>query len=81
MCANVRFEFDSERQVLIKCSSEDCPKIIEKDNLVWRDFGPQDESYARAIFLGQGCWERLDTISEENAHRVLMQWGYSYENE
>lgn len=76
MSAIIRYEFDAERQVLIKCSSEDSPKIIEKNNLVWRDFGPKDESYARAIFLGQGCWERLDTINEEKAQSILAQWGY-----
>ena len=76
MSAIIRYEFDAERQVLIKCSSEDAPKIIEKSNLVWRDFEPQDEPYARAIFLGQGCWERLDTINEEMAQSILSQWGY-----
>lgn len=81
MSAKISFEFDAERQVLIKCSSEDLPKIIEKSNLIWRDFGPQDEPYARAIFLGQGCWERLDTIKKEQAQHILTQWGYSFENE
>jgi len=76
----IRFEYDAERQVLIKCSSEDLPKIIDKNNLVWRNFGPQDDSYARAIFLGQGCWERLDTITEAEAQRILAQWGYPFEN-
>lgn len=77
----IRYEYDSERNVLIKCSSEDLPKIIDKNNLVWRNLGPQDDSYARAIFLGQGCWERLDTITETEAQRILTQWGYPFENE
>lgn len=76
MSAMIRYEFDAERQVLIKCSPEDSPKIIEKNNLVWRDFGPKDEPYARAIYGGQGCWERLDTIDEEKAQSILTQWGY-----
>jgi len=79
MSTKIRFEFDAERQIMIKCSSEDSPKIIEKSNLIWRDFGPQDEPYARAIFLGQGCWERLDTITEDEAQRILTQWGYLLE--
>ena len=76
----IRFEYDAERQVLIKCSSEELPKIIDKNNLIWRELGPQDESYAKAIYLGQGCWERLDTITEEKAQRILTEWGYSFEN-
>ena len=55
MSAKIRYEFDAERQVLIKCCPEDSPKIIRKSNLIWHDFGPEDEQYARAIFLGQGC--------------------------
>ena len=77
MSAIIRYEFDAERQVLIKCSSEDSPKIIEKSNLHWRDFGAQDEAYARAIFLGQGCWERLDSITEDEVQTILTRWGYS----
>ena len=77
---NFSFEYDEERQVLIKLSRKEAPKIIEKNNLVWRNFGPQDESYARAIFLGQGCWERLVTIEEDEARTILKQWGYSLEN-
>ena len=76
MSAKTKYEFDSERQVLIKCPAKGLPKIIKKSNLKWCDFGPQDEPYQRAIFLGQGCWERLDTITEEEAQRILAQWGY-----
>ena len=77
----VHFEYDAERQVLIRCSSDGLPQIIERSNLVWRNFGPQDEPYARAIFLGQGCWERLDSVKEEEAYRILERWGYSFESE
>ena len=77
MREKIRYEFDAEMQVLIKYSSKDSPKIIEKNNLLWRDFGVQDESYARAIFLGQGCWERLDSITEDEAQAILTRWGYS----
>ena len=77
MNTKIRFEFDAEQQVLIKCSSEDTPKIIKQSDLVWRDLGPQNESYARAIFLRQGCWERLDSITEADAQSILAQWGYS----
>lgn len=80
MSEGIRFEFDAQRQVLIKCSSADSPKIIEKNYLVWRDLGPQDEQYARAIYLGQGCWERLDTVDEEEARRILTNWGYLPQN-
>lgn len=76
----IGFEYDAEGQVLIMLSRKAAPKIIEKNNLVWRNFGPQDESYARAIYLGQGCWERLVAIDENEARCILKQWGYLLEN-
>jgi len=79
MNVKINFEFDAERQVLIKCSSEDSPKIIKKANPVWQELGAEDEQYLRAIYLGQGCWERLNTITEDEAQRVLAQWGCSSE--
>ena len=71
MSAKINFEYDAIRQVLIKTPAEGLPQIIEKENLVWRDLDQQDESYAKAIYLGQGCWERLDTITEEEARQIL----------
>lgn len=81
MNIKIRYEYDSECQVLIKLSSGDLPKIIKKDNLIWHDLGAEDDQYARAIFLGQGCWESLDTITEEEAQSNLARWGYSSGNE
>lgn len=80
MAENFSYEYDAERQVLIKLSRMESPKIIEKNNLVWRNLGPQDETYARAIYLGQGCWDRLDTIGEDEARCILKQWRDSSEN-
>ena len=33
--------------------------------------------YARAIYLGEGCWDDLTTITEEDGERLLREWGYS----
>lgn len=68
------YEYDAECEVLIRCDPH--AKIISKDEPVWRNLGPKDDSYARAIYLGQGCWNKLDTISEEKALDILSQWGY-----
>lgn len=76
MDERIKYEYDEKYQVMIKCSSKALPRIIRKSDPVWRDFGPQDEPYERAVFLGQGCWERLDTIGEEQAKLILAQWGY-----
>lgn len=81
MSTKIRYEYDAEREVLIKCSSEKPPEIIRRCELVWRSLDDRDEQYARAIFFGQGCWERLDTITEEKALCILKQWELSSENE
>jgi hypothetical protein len=46
---------------------------------LWRYLGPDDDRYARAIYLGQGCWDDLTTITEEEGDRILREWGYSEE--
>lgn len=35
-----------------------------------------DELYTRAIWLGEGCWECLDDITEQEAEKILKEWGY-----
>lgn len=56
-------------------------KIMYRSELRWRPLSEeQDNSYLRAIYLGQGCWDRLDCISEEEAQQVLQEWGYSEED-
>lgn len=51
------YEYDEKNQRLIK--TDGLLKIIEKNDLVWRELGEKYEPYARAIYLGQGCWELL----------------------
>ena len=70
------YEYDQECQVLIKIPDEGIPVIMYRRELRWRDFEAQDELYERAIYLGQGCWERLQSISEEEALEILDEWGY-----
>lgn len=68
-----RYEYDSESKVLIKIPQNELPKQCSKSNPVWTDL-ENDSPYMRAIFLGQGCWERLDTVSEEKALSLLNEW-------
>jgi len=75
------YQYDYRWGVLIKCPPKGSPKIMDYGNPVWRDFGPDDEPYERAIYLGQGCWEDLDPVTEEEAREILTRWGYSFENE
>lgn len=69
------YEFDAEMSVLVRTGRGESPMIMRKKDPVWRHLGPEDESYRRAVFLGQGCWERLDTIPEERALRIMKGWG------
>ena len=70
------YEYDAEMQVLVKIPAyRGLPTVISRRDPHWGDLGPEYESYARAIYLGQGCWERLETISEEKAQEILKEWG------
>lgn len=71
------YEYDKEMQVLIRVSSEGAPQILYRDEGVWRDFNSSDDGYMRAIYIGQGCWERLETITEETGKSILEEWGMS----
>lgn len=55
-------------------------EILHKGDKQWRALYPKpddkDELYTRAIWLGQGCWEQLDDITEEEAEKILEEWGY-----
>ena len=73
------YEYDEESQVLIRIPDNGSPQIISKAEPQWRYLGPSDDMYARAIYLGQGCWESLTTISEEEGQRILLEWGCPHE--
>ena len=74
-----KYEYDETYEILVRCSFP--PKLIRKDHLVWEDLEPKYDSYARAIFMGQGCWERLDTITEAQALKILDEWGYTADSQ
>jgi len=72
--AEVEYEYDELCDVILKIAPGDTPKIIRKSDPVWRELGPRDESYRRAIYLGQGCWDRLDTVFEFQVDMILARW-------
>ena len=74
------YEYDWECEVPIRIPREGLPKIFHRQEMQWRDFDAADELYDRAIYLGQGCWERLRSIEEEEALQILKDWGYQSEN-
>ena len=79
MGKKTQYEYDAKAQVLIRIPPNGSPKIASRKEPHWGSLGSEYESYARAIYLGQGCWERLDTISEEKAQEILKEWGCPFE--
>ena len=77
--AKTYYEYDAEFEVLIRISDSGSIKVIEKSDLQWKELSQEYDQYARAIFLGQGCWERLETISEEAGNKILEEWGLPQE--
>lgn len=79
MCS---YEYDKRtKSVLIRRLDESGKiEILHKGDKQWTLLIPRpdytDESYCRAIYLGQGCWEDLKRITSEEAAEILKQWGY-----
>ncbi|MBR0429050.1 MAG: hypothetical protein IJK17_03065 [Lachnospiraceae bacterium] len=77
------YEYDSYRKnVLIRNQGKDCyPEILHKGDKQWSRlyayYDNPDDMYVRAVYLGQGCWEDMDFISEEEAEEILRSWGYN----
>ncbi len=80
----MRYEFDSySKNVLIRNQGKGYfPEILYKGDRQWKVLAPsqedEDELYTRAIWLGQGCWEDLDEVSEKEAEQILRDWGYEH---
>ncbi len=71
--SGVHFEYDKTFEVLIIKNEAGVYKQIEKADFRLNDL-EDDGEYMRAIFLGQGCWERLQDISKEKAIEILKTW-------
>ena len=76
-----RYEYDYVfKDVLIRTVDTETDysiEILHKGQTEWEPLmpGSEDDSYARAILLGQGCWEDLKRITEEEANAILAEWG------
>lgn len=77
------YQYDSvEKDVLIRLVEDNrYHEILHKGDKAWRALYPQpddkDELYTRAIWLGEGCWDYLDDITEQEAEKILKDWGYT----
>ncbi len=70
------YEYDQEREVLVRHDKNGLPMLMRKSDLVWESvLDSKNDMYGRAIFLGQGCWDRLNDISSEEAEKILAEWG------
>lgn len=71
------YEYDSKCEVLIRMGEGKLPEICKKSDPEWKlllSGSAENEQYARAVYLGQGCWERLRDVSEEEAILILKKW-------
>ena len=72
---SMTYYLDTRRDVLIRVAPDHRRSVLEKSAGTWRPFDPQrDDSYARALIFGEGCWEDLDLLEEAEALEILRQW-------
>lgn len=75
------YQYDSHyKNVLIRTAQGRFPEILHKGDKQWNILAPKpndpDEMYTRAVYLGGGCWERLDDVEEDDVEAILKKWGY-----
>ena len=77
----MQYTFDIRKRIVLirKRDSDGSLEILHKGDNEWKPLKPQpdyrDEEYCRAMYLGQGCWEDLEQITEEEAVEILKGWG------
>ena len=80
MAVYYKYDYSSKDVLIRRLEEASSPEILHKGNREWETLKPRpdykDEDYCRAIYLGQGCWEDLKDITEEEAADILEQWGY-----
>lgn len=70
---SVGYQYDRKAEVLIKTEPRRMPVQCSKKEPVWK-YLENDGNYMRAIYLGEGCWEQLETITEETAQKLIEEW-------
>ena len=77
------YSFDrTTKDVLIRrLDGESVVEILHKGDKNWALLAPRadyrDEEYCRAVYLGQGCWEDIEFITEEKAMEIMAQWEHA----
>ncbi len=78
---SIYYEYDFRTEDVLIRQGDNAPEILHKGDQQWAILAPRsdykDEKYCRAVYLGQGCWEDLRRITEEEAEEILKAWGYS----
>lgn len=64
------------KNVIIRRLDDGLPEILHKGDKEWRLIyaGGEDDLYARAVKFGEGCWEDLKIITEDEALRIIESW-------
>ena len=81
MATMYQYDFRSKDVLIRRLDGEAVPEILHKGDTQWEVLAPssdyKDEEYCRAVYLGQGCWEDLKKITEDEATEILKEWGYT----
>ena len=76
----IRYEkriFADDLIAIVRHTHQKEPEVLRKRDLKWTSvFEPENDLYLRAYSFGQGCWEELFKITEEEAKDILNEWGY-----
>ena len=68
------YDYNRKAEALLGHTKDGMYMIMRRVDPRWKELGGADDSFARAIYIGQGCWDELEDISKEDAERLLDEW-------
>ena len=78
---NINYAYDRDKNILIRHRVgsngfiHEVRSYYDKKWIIVPNKENKYEEYARAIFLGQGAWDRMESITNEEAYRIMRMWG------
>ncbi len=75
------YQYDvRKKDVLIRTDKDRKPEILHRGDEKWQLLMPKpedpDDEYTRAVWLGGGCLEDLESLDDIDLEEILEEWGY-----
>ncbi len=70
--------YDKEFEVMAQLERKNIPlRVRSRKDIGWTYVPNKDhkyEEYSEAILIGEGCWDRLEKIPDDDAKKIIKDW-------